>query len=86
MITGEKNIRRSRTQRAILEASDRFDIPPQDILSSNTSKSVSSARNYAYLRMWSEGMSLPEIGRMMGRHHTTILSGARKAAAQMMEG
>ena len=39
-------------------------------------------RAYAVLR-WSTNLSLPELGRIFGRDHTTILTGVRKYEAEL---
>lgn len=79
-----RNARLSKTQRAIAEASALFHIPKHEVLT-GTWSGHAAARQYVYLRLWSEGMSLPQIGNAMGKHHTTILHGARAAAKRLME-
>lgn len=42
-------------------------------------KKVAEARHLAWLAMYENGMSYPEIGSVFGCHHTTIRNGVRKA-------
>lgn len=42
-------------------------------------RTVSAARQSAWTRIRALGLSLPEIGALFGRDHTTVLHGLRKA-------
>lgn len=81
-----KNIGRATAQRAIQQAAMRFDVPPHEILSKTRNvPRAGEARQYVYLRMWAEGLAFAEIGRLMGRDHTTVMHGVRKAALKATE-
>lgn len=80
-----RNTRLSKTQLAIAEASQRFNVPKHEVMGGRTYSAHDKARQYVYLRLWSEGMSLTQIGKAMGKDHTTILHGARAAAKRIME-
>lgn len=53
----------------------------EEVASRARSKRVCAARRVVFARLRSLGLSLPEIGRILGRDHTTVLVGLRKAAA-----
>jgi chromosomal replication initiation ATPase DnaA len=51
------------------------------IVSSGRTKRVAEARHVVFARLRVLGFSLPEIGALMGRDHTTVLYGLRKGEA-----
>lgn len=46
-----------------------------DIFGPSKNRYISKVRFRCYRALRSKGMSLPQIGEFMGRHHTTILEG-----------
>lgn len=52
-------------------------VPLDLLLGRGRSKSVAHARRALYLALRMEGLSLPEIGSLLDRDHTTILSDLR---------
>lgn len=82
-----RNQRLSISQQAIQNAAIAWGVSPAEILAKGRGHtSVSRARQQAYLEMWANGMSLVQIAYIMGRDHTTVLYGARRAAMRMMLG
>jgi chromosomal replication initiation ATPase DnaA len=52
-------------------------VPMDVLLGRDRHKSVTTARRALYLALRMHGLSLPEIGILLGRDHTTILAGLR---------
>lgn len=74
-------------QTALLGVAQAADISVPRIVGRERAPSVSRARQLAYfvLRVDS-GLSWPEIGERMGRHHTSVLYGARRVALKLGAG
>lgn len=63
-----------------------FDVKRTEMLSQRKDRRVTNARMIAvYLACEKTDHSLPEIGRMFHRDHTTILHGRRKIAKRKLE-
>jgi len=52
-------------------------VPFDDIVGDGRDLRAVVARRVCYRRMRDQGVSLPEIGRLMQRHHTTVLHSLR---------
>ena len=65
-------------KRILAEVAIQHGIPPTLILGKQRQRQIMAARHHAMYRMSQEtDMSLAEIGRQMGRDHTTVISGIR---------
>lgn len=68
------------------ETSSFFTIPVEKLLGKDRSKEVVVARQVASLLMRQmAGMSLPEIGKVLGQHHTSVMYGIDKLTQSMTE-
>lgn len=65
----------------VKRAADLYGVAVADMLGGARSPQVAKARHAAAWLLREQGMSLPEIGRLLGLHHTTVLYGCRKIAA-----
>jgi len=81
---GKRNAATSKAQTAIAEAARRFGVSEADVMASDGRKGATQARQWVYTRLWHNGLSLPQIGRIMGKDHTTVLHGIRKTVADVM--
>jgi len=63
----------------IRSVSDRTGVGVLDILSDDRSRHLVRARNQAYLALIEGGASYSHTGRLMQRHHTTVMHGVRAA-------
>lgn len=67
-----------RWKRILAEVAIEHGIPPALILGKQRQRLIMAARHHAMYRMSQEtDMSLAEIGRHMGRDHTTVISGIK---------
>ena len=74
MLTGSEPVRIT-VDRIIDRVSKKYNIPPEDIKGRKRTKEISRARHVTlYLIRKLTDMSLPAIGKLMGRDHTTVLS------------
>jgi chromosomal replication initiator protein len=65
----------------ICEIESRFQVSEQNILSKVRRRQVARARHLVcYLARELTDLSLPAIGRQLGRHHTTVMDSARRGA------
>ena len=59
---------------------ERHDVGIQDILSATKERvEVSRARHDLMSCLWGSGLAFAEIGRLLGRDHTTVMYGVRRA-------
>ena len=66
--------------RVVSVVAQRFQISATSILSKNRERSVARSRHMVcYLARNLTRMSFPQIGREVGRHHTTVMSSVRRA-------
>jgi chromosomal replication initiation ATPase DnaA len=56
-------------------------VPECALLGRCRTMSVGRARNALYAALRAAGLSYPEIGALLGRDHTTVMHGVRKAGA-----
>jgi hypothetical protein len=56
-------------------------VTDQGLRSKNRSRAVVDARQALMFALWDGGMSYSAIGRLLGRHHTTIMHGVSQAKA-----
>jgi chromosomal replication initiation ATPase DnaA len=63
----------------IREAVQKFNVPAEDIIGPKRSKSATYARLWVARKLRRSGMSYPQIGKILNRNHTTIMTllGAR---------
>ena len=59
----------------VREASWRFGCEPWEIDGNGRARQISRARQWVMFEVRERGFSYPEIGKAMGRDHTTIISG-----------
>ena len=57
-----------------------YHVLPEEALGNGRSKQVCAGRRAIYAHLRELGFSLTEVGALLGRDHTTILYGIRKAA------
>ena len=62
----------------IQRAADLYGVAVVDILAGSRALQVTKARQSAAWLLRGQGMSLPEVGRVLGVHHTTVLHACRK--------
>lgn len=60
-----------------------YGLTKAEILGRRRSQNIAEARAVAYFLVRKYGLSLPAIGRIFGRDHSTILSGIRSVARKM---
>jgi len=53
---------------------------PEEVCSDSRRKKVSATRMRLYAHLRGLGFSLPEVGALLGRDHTTVLYGIRRVA------
>lgn len=71
-------------KRIIREVCVNRNIEYRQMMSKRRRRNVAHARQEAYWRCYNEtGASYPEIGRMMGRDHTSVMYGAREHEKRM---
>lgn len=71
----------------IAEVCPRFGVDAEDVFSPLRSQSVAAARQYAMATCYlAFGWSMPEVGRLFDRDHTTVLSALRKLKGQPLLG
>lgn len=61
---------------------NRAGITEADILGPSRLRKITEPRQFVMYLAHKRGMSLPKIGRIMGRHHTTVLHGIRAEEAR----
>lgn len=67
----------------VLEVLNETGVQPDDIFSPKRTRHVAHARQECFLRIRDRtSMSLPAIGRLFHRDHTTVLQGIRAAEAR----
>jgi chromosomal replication initiation ATPase DnaA len=70
-------------QRILSAVADAFAVTPEALLSPWRVASVAEARHAAaWLLRRLTRLSYPEIGRLLGRHHATVMAGERAFAAK----
>jgi chromosomal replication initiation ATPase DnaA len=55
----------------------KLDVEPSGILGSERSDTFALARRDLYLALWRLGYSIADVGRILGKHHTTVIHGLR---------
>lgn len=58
--------------------SEQTGVAVEAILGRGRTKSVAAARRQLMARLWGAGLSLKEVGLVLGMHHTSVMSGLRK--------
>lgn len=66
---------------AIQRAAELYGIAPAEVISGSRRPHVVKARQGAAWLLRSKGLSLPQIGFLLGCHHTTVLHACRKIDA-----
>lgn len=78
--------RGSSARRIVQEVCAETGVSPQQILSPVRTRHIVRARQFAQWRIYREvGISLPAIGRMFDRDHTSVLHSIRRIDALMKE-
>lgn len=63
----------------IVEAvAHRHGVSVDELLGKSRIQPVAVARRDLYTCLWGSGLALAEVGRMVGRDHTSVLAGVRK--------
>ena len=70
-----------RRMRVLRTAAALFHVHPNEILGRDRHQTIALARHVAAYLFRCDGLSYPEIGREMGRDHTTVMSGIKRIAA-----
>lgn len=71
-------------RRIILEVAIKHNVMPAEMLSAQRAYNLVAARHEVMYRLKTETtMSLPAIGKKLGKDHTTVLHGVRKHKARM---
>ena len=69
----------SRESRALAAICETWNVPPDVLLSRRRSAHLSQARAAAYFLLRTKlGYSLPQVGKVFDRHHTSILHTTRR--------
>jgi chromosomal replication initiation ATPase DnaA len=76
-----ERIRATPVAHIIAAAADLYGVDVDDVLSTSRADRAVRARQGACWLLRGHGMSLPEIGRALGRDHTTVLYACRKIDA-----
>jgi chromosomal replication initiation ATPase DnaA len=63
--------------RLIPLVAEEFGVSVDELMSKRRLTRFDTARRAAYYGLWLLDMSLVEIGEIMGRHHTSVMSGLR---------
>lgn len=66
----------------VVAKADAHKVSVSDVLGARRTAIVSEARRSIMREMRALGMSLPKIGYLLGRHHTTVLSAVNEVRAQ----
>lgn len=74
---------REPTMAIIERAAKRFGLTAADVLSKNRLKSVAHARHLAAWLLRDQGWSYQEIGKILGRHHTTVMNSVEWVELEM---
>lgn len=60
-------------------------VRPSAIMSKDRTARISNARDDVFLALRNHGWSYPRIGRSMGRDHTSVMAGVKRARARRAE-
>lgn len=63
----------------------RYHVTVDEMLSDSREEPRPRARQALWLELYHRGWSLPRIGRVIGRDHTTVLTGIRKVRQAMLD-
>lgn len=75
---------RSRVAQVVRRIAREHGCTLEDIYGTSRHDSIARARRHAMAVLrWSTALSLPELGRIFGRDHTTILTAVRKYEAEL---
>jgi len=74
-------IKKERVRTIILSVAERHAVLVSDLLSASRCRPTVEARQAAYMDLRSAGIRVSEIGRIMGKDHSTVLHGLRRAAS-----
>ena len=66
----------------VTRVADENGVRVADLLGPSHARRVSWPRQAAYVQLRDRGLSYPQIGRIMGRDHTSVLSGERAHRAR----
>lgn len=69
---------RERLMRMVAAVADEHGVEPREIMSGSRRKAPSRARQDCWARLRREGLSYPQIGRMFGRDHSTVVYGVQR--------
>ncbi|WP_090229620.1 helix-turn-helix domain-containing protein [Filomicrobium insigne] len=72
-----------RVKAIIASVSSEFGVTPQEIVGPRQNRNLIAARCAVACLARRAGRSLPQIGRVLNRHHATILNAERRAAQRM---
>ncbi len=66
----------------VVDVADAHFVTVEDLLGQRRSASIVAARRAAMAAIYLAGKSMPEVGALLGRDHTTVLSHLRKAGVE----
>ena len=68
------------TRRTINDVADEYGLDAETLFATRSRQGIrGEARKVVMVRLWDIGLSLSEIGRLVGRDHTTVLAAVRSA-------
>lgn len=62
------------------DAADQFGITPEMVMARGRRNNACAARKLVMRRLRADGFTYPQIGRWMGRHHTTVMGAVNPQA------
>lgn len=65
----------------ICQVSISMGVSPRVIMGQSRARPIARARQAIMRRLYQYGLSVSEIGRILGRDHTTVIHGIRRAEA-----
>jgi chromosomal replication initiation ATPase DnaA len=68
----------SRVAQYAAEAAADNNVDPADVMGTARTASFVRARCHMWRRLYEDGFSMAEIGKAVGRHHTTVMHALRK--------
>lgn len=83
--TVEESVR-DRAMQVAQAVAEELGWPVAKLLEGRGDREVWDARHSLYLRLWREGVGIAQIGRALGRDHTTVRHGLMKILGASYEG
>jgi chromosomal replication initiation ATPase DnaA len=58
-------------------------VPDDELISLRRAGDIAEARQFVYYILWRSGVSLSHIGRVLGRHHSSVIHGIQKTKERL---